>query len=220
MIVKGLHAGGWHDLFLKGSIENYRGLREKGTTPEVREGQRLLLGPWCHGPTSPEGRIGDVLVGPDAVIDINQVVLEWFDYALKGAVDAYTSRAPVRLFVMGENKWRDEAEFPLARTRVTRYFLRSARAANSTAGDGALNLEAPRPEPPAPLGAEPERPLGPDGGPPCAGRGSPPSPSTSGPRATSSRRDTGSACTSRAATSRGSAGTSTRESPPWGRPGL
>ena len=72
--------------FLKGSIENYRGLREMGATVEAREGQRLLLGPWCHGPTSPEGHIGDVGFGPDAVLDMNRAVLEWFDYAVYGSL--------------------------------------------------------------------------------------------------------------------------------------
>ena len=91
MTVRGLHAGGWHDLFLKGSIENYRGLREKGATLEAREGQRLLLGPWCHGPTSPEGQIGDVGFGPDAVLDMDQAVLE---------------------FVGGHREWRFAPLFP------------------------------------------------------------------------------------------------------------
>ncbi len=169
MTVKGLHAGGWHDLFLKGSIENYRGLREKGATLEAREGQRLLLGPWCHGPTSPEGQIGDVGFGPEAVLDMNRAVLEWFDYALKGAANAHASRPPVRLFVMGENRWRDEAEFPLARTRDTKCFLHSARAANSAAGDGSLSLEPPRQEPPARFEYDPERPVETIGGRLCCG---------------------------------------------------
>ena len=32
--------------------------------------------------------------------------------------------APVRIFVMGENAWRDEQEWPLARTRYTPWYLR------------------------------------------------------------------------------------------------
>src|SRR5215475_6451525 len=44
MTVMGLHAGGWHDLFLKGSIRNYTGLREHASTSEARAGQRLIVG--------------------------------------------------------------------------------------------------------------------------------------------------------------------------------
>src|SRR6266545_3220673 len=68
MNVKGLHAAGWHDLFLKGSIKNYTGLHAQATTPDVRAGQRLIVGPWTHGPTSSEGKVGDVVFGRSAVL--------------------------------------------------------------------------------------------------------------------------------------------------------
>ena len=51
--------------------------------------------------------------------------------------------APVRLYVMGENVWRSEPEWPLARTRYTPFYLRSAGRANSGAGDGRLTRDAP-----------------------------------------------------------------------------
>jgi uncharacterized protein len=50
---------------------------------------------------------------------------------------------PARIFIMGENIWRDEQEWPLARTTWTRYHLRSAGHANSRFGDGALSTDAP-----------------------------------------------------------------------------
>jgi uncharacterized protein len=176
MQVKGLHGGGWHDLFLKGSIENYRGLREHAATPEARGGQRLLLGPWCHGPTSEEGKIGDVVFGKEAVLNDDATALEWFDYALKGKTNAYASGAPVRIFVMGENRWRDEQEFPLGRTSYTRYFLRSRQSANTAAGDGALTLDAPRREPPASFDYDPANPVRTIGGRLCCGASTQPGP--------------------------------------------
>jgi uncharacterized protein len=176
MTVKGLHAGGWHDLFLKGSIENYLGLREKAATPEARSGQRLLLGPWCHGSTSDEGKIGDVVFGKDAVLDDDAVALAWFDYALKGKANEYASGAPVRIFVMGENRWRDEQEFPLARTRYTKYYLHSAKSPSTAAGDGVLAAEAPRREPPARFDYDPEQPVPTIGGRLCCGATTKPGP--------------------------------------------
>jgi putative CocE/NonD family hydrolase len=143
MTVKGLHQAGWHDIFSRGSIENFIGLRARAATPEARSGQRLIVGPWAHWRTSPEGKVGDVTFGKAAVLDDDQTLLEWADYALKDQANAYASGAPVRLFVMGDNRWRDEQEFPPARARATRYYLHTAgRGANSAAGDGAL---VPRP---------------------------------------------------------------------------
>jgi hypothetical protein len=59
--------------------------------------------------------------------------------------DVLDAEPPVRIFVMGENRWRDEAEFPLARTRYTSYYLHSAKSPNTAAGDGALSVEAATP---------------------------------------------------------------------------
>ena len=58
--------------------------------------------------------------------------------------------APVRLFLMGENRWRDEQEWPLTRARLTRFFLHSDTGASGLDGDGRLDRVAP--------GATPEQP--------------------------------------------------------------
>jgi putative CocE/NonD family hydrolase len=123
MTVKALHAGGWHDLFLRGSIENYLGMKAKAATAEAREGQRLLLGPWAHAATSPEGKIGDVTFGRAAVLDMTGTIRRWMDYALKGTANEFATQPPVRIFLMGENKWRDETEFPPRRAKAVSYYL-------------------------------------------------------------------------------------------------
>ena len=176
MTVQGLHGGGWHDLFLKGSIENYLGLRDKAATPEARAGQRLLLGPWCHGPTSDAGKIGDVVFGKEAVLDVEATILEWFDYALKGRPNRYATGAPVRIFVMGENRWRDEQEFPLARTKYTKYYLRSRQTPNTAAGDGTLSLAPPGKELAASFDYDPQNPVRTIGGRLCCGSQTTPGP--------------------------------------------
>lgn len=120
MNVKALHAGGWHDIFLKGSIQNYTGMLAGSA---ARDGQRLLLGPWAHAETTSAGKVGDVVFGKAAVVDLNEVAWHWFDYALKDVRNEYATGAPVRIFVMGENAWRDENEFPLKRTQYQDFYL-------------------------------------------------------------------------------------------------
>lgn len=133
MKVKALHAGGWHDIFLKGSIKNFTGMRQASP---VAVDQRLLLGPWAHAETSPEGKVGDVTFGKKAVLDMTGTLLKWSDYALKGVKNEYASGAPVRIFVMGENVWRDEQEFPLARTEYKSYYLSRGTLSASAPGAG------------------------------------------------------------------------------------
>ena len=184
MTVMGLHAGGWHDLFLKGSIKNYMGLRQQASTAEARAGQRLLVGPWAHAGTSSAGKIGDVTFGKDAVLDHTATRLKWFDYSLKGIKNEYASGAPVRLFIMGDNVWRDEQEFPLARTRYTKYYLHSTKGANSISGDGVLSVSAPAAEARDEFDYDPLHPVPTIGGRLCCGTAIPPGPADQRPNET------------------------------------
>jgi putative CocE/NonD family hydrolase len=174
--VKGLHAAGWHDLFLKGSVKNYAGLHTEARDPDVRAGQRLLIGPWAHTPTSAEGKVGDVVFGRNAVLDMTGTALKWFDYTLKGLQNDYARAAPVRIFIMGENVWRDEHEFPLARTRYTKYYLHSVRGAKGPTSDGELSLTAPGSERPDQFEYDPKNPVPTIGGRLCCGVAVPPGP--------------------------------------------
>jgi putative CocE/NonD family hydrolase len=174
--IKALHSGGWHDIFLKGSIKNYVEMRKNTATAEARNGQRLLVGPWAHAATSPEGKIGDVTFGKDAVLNMNATIVKWFDYALKGVKNEFADDTPVRIFVMGENVWRDEKEFPLARTQYTRYFFHSLKGANSINGDGELSIKSPGNEKPDKFVYDPQKAVPTIGGRLCCGGAIPPGP--------------------------------------------
>ena len=48
--------------------------------------------------------------GPDAPFDENAITLDWYDHLFKGKQNEFANGKPVKIFVMGENKWRDEDE--------------------------------------------------------------------------------------------------------------
>jgi putative CocE/NonD family hydrolase len=175
MNIKALHAGGWHDIFSGGSIRNFIEMQKQAPTAEARAGQRLLMGPWAHAATSPEGKIGDVTFGRQAVLDMNATIVNWYDYVMKGKRNEFATDSPVKIFVLGDNVWRDEKEFPLARTAYTRYYLRAAKSANSAAGDGALSSTPPAAEKPDVFEYDPASPVRTIGGRLCCG-GLPPGP--------------------------------------------
>ncbi|HEX5502840.1 MAG TPA: CocE/NonD family hydrolase [Thermomicrobiales bacterium] len=151
LAVAALNIGGWYDIFLKGTIDNFAGLRARAATPELRQRQRLLLGPWNHGGRARGNPIGAVDFGQrstGAIADVDGVQLRWFDRWLKGLDNGVDGEPAARLFVMGANVWRDEQEWPLARTDWQRWHLRGDGRANTLNGDGALDREAPGAEPP------------------------------------------------------------------------
>jgi len=143
--VPALHISGWYDDEQIGTPLNYIGMTTRAATPEARASQRLLMGPWGHN-TNASSKIGDLDFGEQAVIDLYGEVTRWFDRWLRG-IDVLSR--PVRIFVMGENVWRDEQEWPLARTAWTPFYLRGNGRANSRFGDGALTTTAPGADEPA-----------------------------------------------------------------------
>lgn len=143
-----LNMGGWYDLFLNGTIENYVGMKAQGGSEQARRLQRLIIGPWAHGPLAgwfPERSYG-VLSGVDAA-DITGLQLRWFNHLLKGEDTGLEDDNPVRIFVMGANEWRDEDDWPLPGTDYVDYFLHSGGSANTAAGDGTLTTQPPGDEP-------------------------------------------------------------------------
>ncbi len=129
-----LIVGGWYDSYTRATFDNYIGLAERGRRV------RLLVGPWTHGSVKPElSYAGDIDFGPDAALDsFRDVHLDWFDRYVRGdGSEPEDGEAPVKIFVMGGGsgqrstggrlqhggQWRNEQEWPLARTQFTPYYL-------------------------------------------------------------------------------------------------
>lgn len=142
-----MHISGWYDDQQVGTPLNFIGMTTRGGSELARTNQKLLMGPWGHAVNAGQ-KVGDVDFGADAVIDLRGYELRWFDYWLKGQDTGIAAEPAARIFVMGENKWRDEKEFPLARTLWTPYYLHSGGKANSRLGDGQLSTEPPTAEKP------------------------------------------------------------------------
>ncbi len=137
-----LHVSGWYDDEQVGTPLNYMGMTEYATTELGRKNQKMIMGPWGHNVNS-STKVGDVEFGPDALIDLRGYQLRFFNQWLKGEQTKITEEPNVQLFVMGDNKWREEKEYPLARTEWTKFYIDSKGTANSRFGDGTLTTKQP-----------------------------------------------------------------------------
>lgn len=138
-----VHCGGWFDIFLIGTIKNYLGMKAKARTAEARHGQRLIIGPWVHGPLGTATSVqGEVDFGPAAIHDYNELRLPWFDYWLKGQNNGVLDQPPVELFVMGEDKWRSADTYPLPNTQQTPWYLHESGKLNPAASAGAESADS------------------------------------------------------------------------------
>jgi hypothetical protein len=115
-------------------------IMSEAATPEARNGSRTVVGPWAH---SKNRLYGNIDFGPQAMLDMTGLQIRWFDYWLKGKRNGVDKTSPWRIFVMGENRWRDEDEWPLRRAQTKTLFISSGGDANTPAGDGRLLWHEP-----------------------------------------------------------------------------
>lgn len=127
---------GWFD-HCNDSIEFFGTMRRVGKSAAARDGQRLIIGPWSHA-TAGHRKQGDLDFGPEAELDLPALQVRWFDHWLKGNGAGSAPGAPVRIFIMGANRWRDESEWPLRRSQPRTLHLSSNGPANTPAGTGRL----------------------------------------------------------------------------------
>jgi putative CocE/NonD family hydrolase len=134
--------GGWYDSWGRQTTMSYEALAARKRGPV-----KLIMGPWIHGMQTRSAH-GQVDFGPAAAIDGLGFRLRWFDRWLKKIQNGVENEAPVRIFVMGGGTeeqtkdglhmhggvWRDEKEWPLARTDWKPYYLHH---------DGSLSPEKP-----------------------------------------------------------------------------
>jgi putative CocE/NonD family hydrolase len=157
--------GGWHDIFLGGTIANFTGMTAAAGGERGRH--RLMVGPWNHGGMRTGNPIGDANFGmrsTGAIIDEGAMHLRWYDRWLRDVDNGFDGEPPVKLFVMGSNRWRDAQAWPLENTDWQDWYLHSGGSANSLNGDGSLSREAPGGDPPDSFVYNPRNPVPTRGG--------------------------------------------------------
>ena len=127
-----LNFSGWYDEAYgpDGATTNFNGLlaaRRSEKDPRTH----TMIGPWTHGGQD-ESKSGERDFGPAAPIDYDELILRWMDHYLRNIDNGVDREKPVRLFVMGDNAWRDEDSWPLARAKETSYYLNAPESASRT----------------------------------------------------------------------------------------
>ena len=135
----------------QGQADNFELLSHRTDDPELAKSHRLVLGPWIHTTeygTSTDSnsgvRYGELTFPPNSgyTKEMYDSFMKFYDKYLKGN-DSVDTGAPVRIYVMGDNVWRDEQEWPLARTKYTPLYLDSKGDARTLKGNGVLSFELP-----------------------------------------------------------------------------
>jgi uncharacterized protein len=125
--VPALNIGGWFDIFVSSTMRTFTEMKKRGGSAEARDGQQMIIGPWDHLNSTgvyPDREFG--LLANVQYADLTGAHLRFFDRWLRGQANALAGSAPVRIFVMGIDEWRDEQDWPLPDTHYRDYYLHSS----------------------------------------------------------------------------------------------
>ncbi len=139
--------GGWYDVFMGGTIRGYEGMRREAPSKDVRDAQRLLIGPWVHLRNCP-GNVGGYNFGTRADayhLGLEARLLRFFDHHLRGG--PAPEDGPVEVFTMGENRWRTYDRWPPPGSVETKLYFHSKGKAATCLDCGTLSFEKPSDEP-------------------------------------------------------------------------
>ncbi|WP_372726077.1 CocE/NonD family hydrolase, partial [Novipirellula sp.] len=136
---------GWYDSWGGNNTATFMALNAAIKGPVY-----MIMGPWIHGKQTGHAH-GQVNFGKDAAISDQWAWRkEWYDHWMKGIDNSVGKADPfktsVRIFVMGTGDgskdeqgrlqhggfWRNELEWPLARTEYTDFYLQSGGGLSTT----------------------------------------------------------------------------------------
>ncbi|OHD65532.1 MAG: hypothetical protein A2096_03005 [Spirochaetes bacterium GWF1_41_5] len=132
--------GGWYDKYAAGCFKNFMGIKKYGGET-ARKASRIIIGPWNHSTIFINSRhLGCIDFGKGRMLNPLELEEKWLAQWFKNENSKTTEeQKAVTIFLMGENTWREETDWPLPDTQYKKMFLASSGRANSLFGDGKLN---------------------------------------------------------------------------------
>lgn len=158
--VPALQIAGWYDLLVQPDLDHFASMRAEAATEEARALTRLIVGPWAHGAFA--NMVGELDFGLrasgillDLREDLTALHRRWFDARLRGIRTGIDDEPPVKIFVMGRNRWRSEDEWPIRRAKPERWHVHAS---------GALTPRPPEASEPSVFTLDPDDPVPSHGG--------------------------------------------------------
>ncbi len=149
---------GWYDGDALGVQETWKFLTENDTP-----GRRIVLGPWPHGLNAFRD-CRDLEFGDNAVdYDFDTRIIRWFDHYLKSIENGENKKPRAIYYVVGENKWRESADWTPAESKFINLYFTSKGQANSMFGNGRIVFEPEENEAFDEYTYDPGQPIGNDG---------------------------------------------------------
>jgi predicted acyl esterase len=127
------HGGGWKNIGrIKAPVLNIvqtpnrlHAISQLRSYADIRSPKKLVIAPWTNENYQP---------WIFETTSFNRYVCRWLDHWLKGADTGIMEEPEVAIYDNGTGRWRYENEYPLERTRWTRFYLRGKDSADEPGG--------------------------------------------------------------------------------------
>jgi uncharacterized protein len=117
--------GGWYDHNTQLMMDFYNQLITRSAA-SIRAKHKILMGPWVHGGHS-TAKVGSIAQGQlsyaNAQNKNDSMALQYFDFYLRNINNNWNSVPALTLYQMGENRWLQEASWPLNGVKTYRFYL-------------------------------------------------------------------------------------------------
>ena len=108
-----------------GALAYYRQHMQHGT-PAAKQNHYLLMGPYNHpGTRTPVGALGGLKFSPSAVLDLNKLHKEWYDWTMKSGPKPSFLQKRVACYVMGQESWKYADALESLATQKQLFYLAS-----------------------------------------------------------------------------------------------
>lgn len=128
---------GWFDFFNHTTFDLYEKI--KYHSPH----NKLLVGPWLHDQVfSKRSSAGDIDFGENSIMGVDnlkELTLSWFDFSLKGIKNGFENDNNVKLFIMGDNNWKEFSMFPPEKSNNIKLFMGSMNTLDGNHHSGILS---------------------------------------------------------------------------------
>jgi putative CocE/NonD family hydrolase len=130
---------GMYDDSSGGTLRNWRRFVANAPTEAVKH-SHLVVGPWDHmGTHFGPGRVGELVFGPDATVDLPALRRDWLRHVLDGAPLPTLLRDRVMLYVTGSEQWVAAPSLEAANTGAAERWLRSVDGPMDVAHSGFID---------------------------------------------------------------------------------